>query len=128
MDDSRGGLEHHFPNQISKRTHFCAAHAVSELYVVMPHLPARPRITPEQGLLFVENIRDYLSVITLSAAEQFEAATGAARRGLSDPKVGDLLTLKCALKAATGPIYTLNPQEFSRLMPDSLREKLATVS
>jgi predicted nucleic acid-binding protein len=39
----------------SKKTHFCAVHAV------MTRLPVRPRITPEQGLLFVENIRDNLS-------------------------------------------------------------------
>ena len=56
----------------SKKTHFCAAHAVAELYAVMTRLPVRPRITPEQGLLFVENVRDNLSIITLSAAEQFE--------------------------------------------------------
>jgi hypothetical protein len=48
----------------SKRTHFCAAHAVAELYAVMTRLPVRPRITPEQGLLFVENVRDYFSLIT----------------------------------------------------------------
>jgi predicted nucleic acid-binding protein len=64
----------------SKKTHFCAAHAVAELYSVMTRLPVRPRITPEQGLLFVENVRDHFSVITPSAAEQFEAVAEAARR------------------------------------------------
>jgi predicted nucleic acid-binding protein len=49
----------------SKKTHFCAAHAVAELYAVMTRLLVRPRITPEQGLLFVENVRDYFSVVTL---------------------------------------------------------------
>jgi predicted nucleic acid-binding protein len=47
----------------SKKTHFCAVHAVPELYAVMTRLPVRPRITPEQGLLFVENVRDYFSVV-----------------------------------------------------------------
>jgi hypothetical protein len=42
----------------SKKTHSCAAHSVAELYAVMTRLPVRPRITPEQGLLFVENVRD----------------------------------------------------------------------
>lgn len=65
----------------SKKTHFCVAHGVVELYAVMTRLPVRPRITSEQGLLFVENVRDNLSVITLSAAEQFEAAAEVARRG-----------------------------------------------
>ena len=112
----------------SKKTHFCAAHAVGELYAVMTRLPVRPRITPEQGLLFVENVRDYFSVITLSAAEQFEAAAEAARRGLGGIKVYDLLTLRCAFKAGAERVYALNVPEFTRLAPPELREKLGTVS
>jgi predicted nucleic acid-binding protein len=112
----------------SKKTHFCAAHAVAELYAVMTRLPVRPRITPEQGLLFIENVRDYFSVITLSAAEQFEAAAEAARRGLGGGKVYDLLTLKCAFKAGAERVYALNLPEFARLTPPELRERLETVS
>jgi predicted nucleic acid-binding protein len=103
------------PEDASKKTYFCAAHFVAELYAVMTHLPVRPRITPEQGLLFVENVRDNLSAITISAAEQFEAVSGATRRGLGGGKVYDLPTLKCALKAGAEQIYTLNLQEFTQL-------------
>jgi predicted nucleic acid-binding protein len=111
----------------SKKTHFCAAHSVAELYAVMTRLPVRPRITPEQGLLFVENVRDHFSVVTLSAAEQFEAAADAARRGLGGAKVYDLLTLKCALKAGPEQIYTLNLQELTRLAAPEIRDRLAAV-
>jgi predicted nucleic acid-binding protein len=111
----------------SKKTHFCAAHSVAELYAVMTRLPVRPRITPEQGLLFVENVRDYFSVVTLSAAEQFEVAADAARRGLGGAKVHDLLTLKCALKAGAERVYALNLPEFTRLASPEVRERLATV-
>jgi predicted nucleic acid-binding protein len=112
----------------SKKTHFCAAHAVAELYAVMTRLPVRPRITPEQGLLFVENVRDHFSVVTLSAAEQFEAAAEAARRGLGGGKVYDLLTLRCALKAGTERVYVLNLQGFMRMAPQEIRERLEGVS
>ena len=112
----------------SKKTQFCAAHSVAELYAVMTRLPVRPRITPEQGLLFVENVRDHLSVATLSAAEQFEAAAEAARRGLGGAKVYDLLTLKCALKAGAERVYTLNLPGLARWAPEELRERLGTVS
>jgi predicted nucleic acid-binding protein len=108
----------------SKKTHFCAAHSVAELYAVMTRLPVRPRITPEQGVLFVENVRDYFSVVTLSAAEQFEAA----RRGVGGAKVYDLLTLKCALKSGAERVYALNLQEFMRMAPQEIRERLKTVS
>jgi predicted nucleic acid-binding protein len=112
----------------SKRTHFCAAHAVAELYAVMTRLPVRPRITPEQGLLFVENVRDYFSLITPSAAERFEAAAQAARRGLGGGKVYDLLTLKCAAKSGAERAYALELAGFARLAPPELRERLETVS
>jgi predicted nucleic acid-binding protein len=112
----------------SKKTPFCAAHSVAELYSVMTRLPVRPRITPEQGLLFVENVRDYFSAITLSAAEQFEATAEAARRGLGGGKVYDLLTLKCAAKSGAERVYALNLPEFTRLAPSELREKVGTVS
>jgi predicted nucleic acid-binding protein len=114
--------------EASKRTHFCAAHSVAELYAVMTRLPVRPRITPEQGLLFVENVRDYFSLVTLSAAEQFEAAAEAARRGLGGAKVYDLLTLKCAAKSGAERAYALDLAGFARLAPPELREKLETVS
>jgi predicted nucleic acid-binding protein len=112
----------------SKKTHFCAAHAIPELYAVMTRLPVRPRITPEQGLLFVENVRDYFSLITLSATEQFEAAAEAARRGLGGGKVYDLLTLKCAAKSGAERTYALALAGFTRLAPPELRERLETVS
>ena len=113
--------------EASKKTHFCAAHAVAELYAVMTRLPVRPRITPEQGLLFVENVRDHFSVVTLSAAEQFEAAA-AARRGLAGAKVYDLLTWKCAAKAGAERVYALDLPRFARLAPPEFRERLETVS
>ena len=112
----------------SKKTHLCAAHSVAELYAMMTRLPVRPRITPEQGLLFLENIRDYFSVVTLSAAEQFEAAAEAARRGLGGAKVYDLLTWKCAAKAGAERVYALDGAGFARLAAPDLRERLGTVS
>lgn len=112
----------------SKKTHSCAAHSVAELYAIMTRLPVRPRITPEQGLLFVENVRDHFSVVTLSAAEQFEAAAEAARRGLSGAKVYDLLTIKCAAKAGAERVYALHLPEFMRIAPREIRERWEAVS
>jgi hypothetical protein len=55
-------------------------------------------------------------------------AVEAARRGLGGPKVYDLLTLKCALKAGAERVYALNLLEFTRLAPPEIRERLGTVS
>jgi predicted nucleic acid-binding protein len=112
----------------SKKTHFCAAHSAAELYSVMTRLPVRPRITSEQGLLFVENVRDHFSVITLNVGEQFEGRGGSRPAGFGGGKIYDLLTLKCALKAGAEQVYTLNLQAFTRLAFPEIRDKLATVS
>ena len=53
----------------SKKTACCAAHTLAEVYSVMTRLPVRPRISPEQGLLFVESIRERFSVVALSEKE-----------------------------------------------------------
>ena len=39
----------------------------------------------------------------------------------------NLLTLKCATKAGAERLYTLNFPEFTRLAPEEIRNKLATV-
>ncbi|MBW0000305.1 MAG: hypothetical protein JO015_14485 [Verrucomicrobia bacterium] len=57
--------------------------------------------------------------MTLSAAEQFEAASEATRRGLGDAKVYNLLTSKCALKSGAGRVYTLDSAALTRLAPRS---------
>ncbi|MBV9999577.1 MAG: PIN domain-containing protein [Verrucomicrobia bacterium] len=112
----------------SKKTHFCAAHSVAELYAVMTRLPVRPRITPAQGLLFVENVRDYFSIVALGATEYLEVITGATRSGLGGGKIYDLLVLRCALKRGADRIYTLNLQEFTRLASPELKKRLGNVS
>jgi hypothetical protein len=69
-----------------------------------------------------------LCLIALSAAEQFEAATDAARRGLSGAKVYDLLTVKCALKSGAERVYALNVPEFAWRASPKLGEHLGTIS
>ena len=67
-------------------------------------------------------------MITLSAAELFEAAAEAARRSVGGAKIYDLLTLKCALKAGAERVYALNFPGLARWAPEEFREKVGTVS
>ena len=48
---------------------YCAAHSLAEVYSTMTRLPGRHRLSGEQVLLFLENIRERLTLVALTAAE-----------------------------------------------------------
>jgi predicted nucleic acid-binding protein len=99
----------------SKKTASCAAHTLAEVYSVMTRLPVRPRISPDQGLLFIESIRERFSVVALSEKEYFEVIAAAAGRGVGDGKIYDALILRCAEKSKAEIVYTWNLEDFRQL-------------
>jgi predicted nucleic acid-binding protein len=99
-------------------TAFCAAHSVAELYAVMTRLPVRPAISPEQCILFVNDLRERLNLVHLTGAEYMATVARAARAGLPGGKVYDALILACAGKAGAEVVYTLNAKDFERVAPD----------
>jgi len=71
----------------------CGIHALAEIYAVMTALPVRPMIPPEQALLFVGEVRDRLTVVTLTTEEYIAAIENSATRGFSSGRVYDALLL-----------------------------------
>jgi predicted nucleic acid-binding protein len=59
----------------------CAAHSLAEVYSTMTRLPGRHRLSGEQVLLFLENIRERLSLVTLTG-DEYHIAIKDAPRGL----------------------------------------------
>ena len=100
------------------RTAFCAAHSVAELYAVMTRLPIRPAISPEQCMLFLDDLRERLTLVHLTGAEYLATAARAAKAGLPGGKIYDALILACAGKAGVEAVYTLNVKDFERIAPD----------
>ena len=100
------------------RTAFCAAHSVAELYAVMTRLPVRPAISPEQCMLFVNDLRERFTLVHLTGAEYVATVASAAKAGLPGGKVYNALILACAGKAGAEVVYTLNAREFDRIAPD----------
>ena len=110
----------------SKKTAFCAAHTLAEVYSVMTRLPVRPRISPDQGLLFVDSIRERFSVVALSEKEYFEVIAAAAGRGIGGGKIYDALILRCAKKSKAEAVYTWNLDDFRQLAAGKLAAGLRT--
>jgi predicted nucleic acid-binding protein len=118
-----GGHVHHQPSvtrlgAANKKQSACGIHSLAEVYAVMTALPVKPMIPPEQALLFVEEVRGRLSLVSLTEAEYFAAIQKTAGQGFSSGRVYDGLLLACAAKVRAQTIYTWNAKHFQALAPD----------
>lgn len=101
-----------------KKHSSCGMHTLAELYSTLTSLPLKPMIAPEQAVLFLQDVRSRLSLITLDEAEYFSAIERIAGKRISGGRVYDALLLQCALKARADTIYTWDLKHFQQLAPD----------
>ena len=116
------GHVHHEPSfrrlaAAEKSRSACALHSLAEVYAVMTALPVRPVIPPEQAVLFVEEIRSRLTLVSLDAGEYTETIRDAANRGFTSGRIYDALLLRCAAKARAEIIYTWDLRHFRGAAP-----------
>ncbi len=102
----------------NKKQSACGIHSLADVYAVMTALPVKPLIPPEQALLFVEEVRDRLTLVALGSEEYFAAIQKTAGRGFSGGRVYDALLLACAAKAKAQTIYTWNLKHYQALAPE----------
>ena len=77
-----GDHEHHERSfelfvALNKRTGFIAAHSLAETYFAMTGMPGKHRVSPDEALLFLDDVRERLSVVALDA-DAYDAAIKAA--------------------------------------------------
>jgi predicted nucleic acid-binding protein len=92
-------------------------HSLAEVYAVMTALPVKPLIPPEQALLFVEEVRNRLTLVSLNGEDYFAAIERTAGRGSGGGRVYDALLLACAVKVEARTIYTWNLKHYQSLAP-----------
>jgi predicted nucleic acid-binding protein len=115
--------QHHEPSLAAfaaadKKRGSCAAHSLAELYSVFTRLPGRHRLSPEQVLLFVEEIEERLTLISLDGREYSASLRDAVAAGIAGGILYDALLARCARKANAEVIYTWNLDHFRRLGPE----------
>ena len=108
-----------------KRRNYCAAHSLAEVYSTMTRLPGRHRLSGEQVLLFLENIRERLTLIALTGDEYLVAIMEAAEVGVIGGRIYDALIARCALKVRADTLYTWNTKHFEQFGP-AIVERLRT--
>ena len=114
--------EHHSPSidlflRFRKKDACCAAHSLAEVYATLTGMPSRHRVSGDEALLFLGDIRERLTIVALDAREYFQMAEASAAANLAGGAIYDAILGHCALKAKAEVIYTWNTKDFLRLPP-----------
>jgi predicted nucleic acid-binding protein len=75
-------------------------------------------IPPEQAVLFVEEVRKRLTLVSLNEDEYFETVQKTAEQGFTSGRIYDALLLRCAAKVKAQTIYTWNLKHFRAIAPE----------
>ena len=104
----------------SRDDSFCALRTLGEVYAVLTGLPVRPRITGPDGIAILKQIREKLTIISLSEEEYVSAI-----QSVSETIVGgaayDALIARCAIKTQADVLLTWNTRDFTRFGSDIAR-------
>jgi predicted nucleic acid-binding protein len=107
--------------QFDKSTGCCGAHSLAEVYSTMTRMPGKHRISGEQAMLFVDSIRERLSVVALSGDEYVEALAASAAQGIVGGGIYDAMLAHCAIKAQARAIYSWNGRHYGLCGPEVMR-------
>jgi len=103
--------------RVAGKDDFCALRTLGEVYTALTGLPLRPRITGPEGLAIVRQIRERLTLISLSEAEYLSALERASSETIVGAAAYDALIAQCALKVGAEVLLTWNVRDFTRLGP-----------
>ena len=92
-----------------------AAHCLAEVYSVLTGMPGKDRVSPDEALLFLRDIRERLTTFTLDDTEYFKVLEDAAAAGVCGGATYDAIIAQCALKANAQRLYTWNLKHFNQL-------------
>ena len=114
--------EHHPPSidlflRFGKKDVCCGAHSLAEVYATLTGMPSRRRVSGDEALLFLGDIRERLTVVALDEQEYFQMAEASATANLAGGAIYDAILGHCALKAKAEVIYTWNTKDFLLLPP-----------
>jgi predicted nucleic acid-binding protein len=122
--------EHHPPSidlflRNSRRDACCGAHSLAEVYATLTGMPGKRRVSGDEAMLFLSDIRERLTLVALDEEEYFQVAQACAAGGLASGAIYDAMLGHCALKAQAKAIYTWNTKDFMRL-PSVIASRVKT--
>jgi predicted nucleic acid-binding protein len=108
-----------------KTTAACGAHTLAEIYAVTTSMPAPYRVAPDDAWLFLRQVSDLCSLISLDAHEYLDTLETIVERERAGGIIYDALLLACARKAKADRILTWNVKHFRLVAPD-LADRIVT--
>ena len=75
----------------NKANFSCAAHSLAEMYSTLTHFPGKQRMTCDQALLFLEDIRQRFTTVVLDEDEYWTAVKEAAAEQIIGGAIYDAL-------------------------------------
>jgi predicted nucleic acid-binding protein len=99
----------------NKKKSACALHTLAEVYAGMTALPVKQPVSPDQALLFVQEVRQRCTIVTLDEDEYYDTIARASERGFSSGRIYDALLLRCAAKVKAEAIFTWNLKHFQSI-------------
>ena len=118
-----GDHEHHTESlnlflRFDKKDACGSGYSLAEVYSVLTGMPGRSRVSGDEALLFLTNVRERLTLITLNDQEYFDAVESAAAAKVVGGGIYDALLGHCALKVNAERIFTWNVKHFKCLSPE----------
>lgn len=107
--------------QFDKTRGCCGAHSLAEVFSTLSRMPGKHRISGEQAMLFIGNIRERLSIMALNGNEYASVLEASAALGIVGAGIYDALLAHCALKTRAEAIYTWNPRLYAHCGPEVTR-------
>ena len=100
-----------------KKAAGCGAHSLVEVYSVMTRMPGKHRISGEQGMLFINDIRERLTIVGLTPDEHLAMLQTNASLGIVGGAIYDALLAACALKSGAEKLFTWNLRHYGLFGP-----------
>lgn len=104
--------------QFNKSSGCCGAHSLAEVYSTLTRMPGKHRLSGAQTMLFIGDIRERLSVVSLTGDEYAEALEASASLGIVGGSIYDAMLAYCAIKAGAETIYSWNTRHYAQCGPD----------
>jgi len=95
----------------------CAAHSLAEVYATLTRLPLKPPIAPEHAMLFLQEVRQRFTCVTLNETDYYATLKRLAEQHIIGGQIYDALLMECAIKAKAAVIYTWNVKHFQQINP-----------
>jgi predicted nucleic acid-binding protein len=111
--------------QARKADSFCSVHSLAELYATLTRLPGSQRLSCAEALLFIQDLRKRVSIVTLSEEQYLNTMSSLVSAEIAGAAIYDALLARCAVQCAADRLYTWNVTDFRRL-GDDIAKKVRT--